>query len=76
MMRTGPIRTREAHLRQSVVIFDDTMDAKGYEEILQQLLLPFLKAYYPDGHCLMQDNDPKHTSKHIQEFFAKEEVNW
>lgn len=51
------------------------MDAKGYEQVLQQSLLPFLQEYYPDGHRLMQNNDPKHTSKHIRRFFASE-INW
>lgn len=52
------------------------MDAPGYVEILRQGLLPFLQETYPTGHRLMQDNDPKHTSKYASEFFAAEGVNW
>ena len=59
----------------SIVIFEGIMDAKGYETILRQALLPFIAENYPDGHRLMQDNDPKHTSRHIQEFFENERVN-
>lgn len=52
------------------------MDTPGYVEILRQGLLPFLQEIYPTGHRLMQDNDPKHTSKCASEFFAAEGVNW
>lgn len=52
------------------------MDAVGYVEILHQGLLPFLQQTFPGGHRLMQDNDPKHTSKRASEFFAAEGVCW
>ena len=60
----------------SVVIFDGILDAEGYSDILRNSLLPFIYKYYPDGHRLMQDNDPKHTSRHIQGSFVEEGVNW
>ena len=31
---------------------------------------------HPDGHCFMQDNDPKHTSKLAQRVLEEEGVNW
>jgi transposase len=30
----------------------------------------------PMGHRLMQDNDPKHTSRHAAQFFAEKGINW
>ncbi len=29
---------------------------------IKNTLLPFIHEVYPDGHRLMADNDPKHTS--------------
>ena len=40
---------------------------------LNNNLLPFLEAEYPDGHQYMQDNDPKHTSWYAQWWY---EINW
>lgn len=48
--------------KTDVVVFEWTMNSDGYKTILKQSLLPFLKQIYPDGHCLMQDND-MHTDK-------------
>ena len=44
--------------------------------ILEGTLLPFVKDVYPDGHKLMQDNDPKHTSLYAKEWIDEYEVNW
>ncbi len=52
------------------------MNAPGYVEVLRHGLLPFLLERYPNGHRLMQDNDPKHSSNLAAEFFASEGVNW
>lgn len=52
------------------------MDAPLYLQILQQTLLPFLEEVYPDGHRLMADNDPKHTSRAAQNFLEENGVNW
>ena len=41
-----------------------------------KLCLPFLKDVYPDGHRLMADNDPKHTSRAAQDFLKDNEVFW
>ncbi len=62
--------------RTRVVIFDGTMDATLYIKVLQHELLPFIQETYPDSHRLMQDNDPKHASKKVAEFFAQSEINW
>ena len=52
------------------------MDAGLYITILRQTFLPFLSEVYPAGHRLMQDNDPKHTSRRAQEFYEEEGINW
>lgn len=57
-------------------IFDGTMDANVYVDILDRCLLPFLHDVFPNGHRFMQDNDPKHTSRLAKEFFEDKSVNW
>ena len=52
------------------------MNAEVYVQILKERLVPLLNQTYPDGHCFMQDNDPKHTSRHAQAFFAEENITW
>ena len=52
------------------------MNADLYVQILEECLLPFLQEIYPDSHCFMQDNDPKHTSRWAQQFFTQNNVNW
>ena len=45
-------------------IFDRIMDAPLYTRILDGYLVPLIRDVYPLGQRLMQDNDPKHTSRH------------
>ena len=52
--------------RTPIVIFDGILNAEGYETILEQGLLPFLRDVYPSGHRPMQDNDPKHSSNRVK----------
>lgn len=59
-----------------ICIFDGTMDAVLYVEILRTTLLPFIAQKYPEGHRFMQDNDPKHTSGLAKSFFEEHGVNW
>ena len=59
-----------------VVIFTGTLTASRYVDILKNGLLLFLEAAYPDGHCYMQDNDPKHTSRYAQWWYENNEINW
>ena len=56
---------------------DGIMTAQCYGQIIQAALVPFIKKnVYPEGHHLMQDNDPKHISRHIQEIFEDEGIVW
>ena len=59
-----------------IVMFGGILNAERLEIILQSALLPFIRKYYPAGHRLQQDNDPKHRSKHIENFFEENGVNW
>ena len=52
------------------------MDAALFTSILEVSLLPFIRIVYPDGHKFMQDNDPKHCSRHARTFYEENAVNW
>ena len=52
------------------------MDAEMYQDILRQTLLPFLQNVYPSGHQFVQNNNPKHTSRAAQQFYADNGINW
>lgn len=58
-----------------IVIFDGLMDAEGYSNVLRAGLLPFIREKLPT-HKLMQDNDPKHTSRLVRGFMEDEGINW
>jgi len=60
----------------NVIIFSGIMDAERLERICEAGLLPFLRDVFPDGHRLQQDNDPKHASLRIEDFFEEKGVNW
>lgn len=58
----------------NIIVFTGIMDAKHLSRVLEVGLLPFLRSHYPDGHCLQQDNDPKHSSKLIEDFLKSMEL--
>ena len=60
----------------NIIIFTGNMNAMRLEEILRAGLLPFIEEYFPEGHRLYQDNDPKHTSERVEDFFEENGVNW
>lgn len=62
----------------SVCIFDGIMTATLFCEILEKTLVPFLQSKFhpPATHRFMQDNDPKHTSREAQSFYARSGINW
>ena len=51
------------------------MDANGFIDVLKAGLLPFIREKLSEGHRLMMDNDPKHTSR-LAQTFMEEGVNW
>ena len=59
-----------------ICIFEGTMDATLYCEILRRTFLPFLQEKFPDSHKFMQDNDPKHCSRMAQNFYSEVGINW
>ena len=59
-----------------ICVFEGVMDADRYIQILTRTLLPFLHDVMPGGHRFMQDNDPKHTSRKVQDFLADNSINW
>ena len=52
------------------------MNAPLYTQILDKTLIPFLNKKFPTTHKFMQDNDPKHTSKHAKKFMDEKGINW
>ena len=60
----------------NIVLFSGIMDSIAYRTILETGLLPFIARTYPDHHRFQQDNDPKHTSKLVQEYLLDKKINW
>ena len=52
-----------------VIMFSGIMDAEKLKSIFRAGLLPIIQEKFPDGHKLFQDQDPKHASSAIEEFF-------
>ena len=54
-----------------VVMFTGIMDAFRYADILDASLVPFIADCFSDesGHRFQMDNDPKHQSNHIENYF-------
>ena len=58
----------------NIVMFRGIMDAQRYKQILEAGLLPFINECFADSHRLQQDNDPKHWSALIDDFFSENEI--
>lgn len=59
-----------------IVMFTGTMNAIRLKRILEAGLIPFINELFPTGHRLYQDNDPKHSSEYISDFFEEQGINW
>ena len=57
-------------------MFSGIMNAEKLKLIFRAGLLPFIQEKFPDGHKLFQDQDPKHASSAIEEFFERNNVEW
>lgn len=53
---------------------DGIMDRFVYADILKNNMLPHAKSKMPRGWTFQQDNDPKHTSKHVKEYMNKAKI--
>jgi hypothetical protein len=51
------------------------MDAVGYVEILQNIMLPYAEEEMPLKWIFQQDNDPKHTSRRAKAWFRDNNVD-
>lgn len=58
-----------------IVIFTGKMNSKGFQKIMKIGFLPFIYRYYPFGHRLYMDNDPKHVSYSTRRFFDRHQIN-
>lgn len=53
---------------------EDTMNAVGYRDILQNVMLPYAKEEMPLLWVFQQDNDPKHSSKLVKNYFKGNKI--
>ena len=60
----------------NVIMFTGKINAECLRTVLQAGLVPFIRNVYPDGHRLYQDNDPKHASRLIENFFDENGIKW
>jgi len=51
-----------------------TMNAAIYKDILRKNLLTYAEEKMPQDWIFQQDNDPKHTSKMLKEWFANTNI--
>ena len=58
-----------------IVIFEGLMNATGLIEVFKSGLIPYLNQVNSNP-CLMQDNDPKHTSARVGLWFEDMGINW
>ena len=57
-------------------MFTGSMNAEKLRIILEAGLLPVIADKFSSGHRLYHDNDPKHLSYYIEDFFKEHNVKW
>jgi transposase len=55
-------------------LIDGIMDKLVYRAIMNDVLLPHVREGAPQGWVFQQDNDPKHTSGIVRDFFKAEKI--
>ena len=59
-----------------IEIFEENMNAEKYKTILKTTMLPAAKKLYPNKKfTVLQDGDPKHRAKIVQQWFADEKID-
>lgn len=53
---------------------ESNMDRFAYQEILDTQMLPYAKRNMPRDWKFQQDNDPKHSSRYVKEYFKKQKI--
>lgn len=54
---------------------ENTMDRFVYKDILDKHMLPYARRNMPRNWIFQQDNDPKHRSKFLLQYFAQKKIN-
>ena len=55
-------------------LIDGKMDKNMYKDIIKDFMLPHAKDKMPRGWIFQQDNDPKHTSTLVKDFFKTKKI--
>ena len=62
--------------KTSLYIFTENLTADMYIKILNQTILPDAKNIFGDTKwTLLQDNDPKHTSRKVQDYLHNQNID-
>ena len=62
--------------RTAICVFEGIMKQELFVDIMRSALIPSINSLFPDGHRLMMDNDPKHTSRHAGAWMEANGINW
>ena len=60
----------------NVCIFEGIMDRWLYIDILDKTLKPFVQSHFSNGHRVVADNNPKHTSNAASDWLTTNGINW
>ena len=63
------------HGATKICIFTGKLEQFGFQTILKDYLIPFGNEAFQGEYRLVQDNDPKHTSKSTKKFLRNRNIN-